>query len=471
MSRARAFLSAACTVLASCSLFTESNTPRFVSTSVVLTNSLRTGVARPPGPFASVLDSVVLVVKSTTGEVIATSGYKLRAYDSTASMQIEIPTGDALFDVQVLSRNRSIVFKGSRLATVTDDDTPITIDVVPERPVMLVLPDTSKTSVVLNTTFAVYNAGNSVLSPSEAARDTALTRCGTACTITITPASVPPGQTATVRLTVPQNFPSRLFSFVLRSAEGDVTVFWQYDASPITNVSVEPPTALLVRGQTTPFTATVQAIGNASTAVIWTSASESLVRIGATGIATGVSLGLTNVVATSTVDPAKAGTANVRVYDSTSAGQEWTILTPSAPITIRRDAVTQPNTVTITGVRFVPGNNALNPYTVVEFWARPAGLVAQPIAPSGAVSRSSVELISQLLGSWRRIGQSSAPSVRDFSPDGREFTWRIDWNPNATDAPFANPSSTQLLIRAIGVAANGQATTTASNGRITVVVP
>ena len=460
MKRQHAIWCAASIALASCSLLTDSKSPRLVSASIVLTNALRSTSARPPGKFASVMDSVVLTVKSASGEVLARVGYKLRAYDSTATLSVDIPPGPATFDVQVLSNNRTVVFTGSTPATVADDGTPVSVSLAPVRPVLLVLPDTANTTISTGTLYTIYNAGNSALSPSIASMDTALTRCGVACTIALGAGSIAPGQTATLRASVPSNFPSRQFSLVLRSAEGDVPVYWNYAASSVTSVTVQPTTALLTIGQTTLFTASVQGTGTPPVTVTWSSANTSLVIVGVDanggvappGTALAVGRGLTNVVARSTVDTTKSGVAAVRVYDSTVTAPNWTISfpRPQDTITINRDAVNQAtSSVNITAQATGPGGVYQNPFTIVEFWARPF-----------------------VGGSWRRIGQTAATSLTD-NGQVRTYAWTITWNPDATDAPFANPSSTRMAVIAIGVpvASTAQATTTPANSRITVVVP
>jgi hypothetical protein len=101
---------------------------------------------------------------------------------------------------------------------------PINIDVEPVLPVLLVLPDTVKTTGFLTASFTIYNAGSSTLPISVAARDP---RCIAACTITFASAPVAPGATSPVRIVAPQDFAPGLLSFVVRSAQGDVVVYWQ----------------------------------------------------------------------------------------------------------------------------------------------------------------------------------------------------------------------------------------------------
>src|SRR5204862_7946253 len=133
-------------------------------------------------------------------------------------------------------------------------------------------------------------------------------------------------------------------------------------------------TALLTIGQTTPFVASVQSTGNGSTAVTWSSANTSLVTISANGTATAIARGLTSVVATSVADASKTGAAVVRVYDSTATSPNvWTLPIPSSAVSISRDVATQQlrDTVGITARATGASGTFQNPYTVVEFWARP----------------------------------------------------------------------------------------------------
>jgi hypothetical protein len=409
---------------------------------ITIANQTRVGSA-PSGPFVSVLDSIELRVTPEHGNTLVI-GQRLGGYRTTATMQPSFPPGNTSFTANVFSNARMTVFTGSASQLITTDILSLIINVAATRPVLLVAPDTARTNTVTSTTFSIYNAGSGTMSWNLTTTDTAFTRCGGQCTFTPTTGSVAAGQTQTIRVSVPVNFPSRLFAFGIQSAEGSVTARWQYSSSPIVAVAVQPNASLHNLGQAFALTPTVQTVGNPSTAVSWSSSSNSVAIVSSTGTVTGAGRGSAIVTATSTADTAKRATVDVRVYDSTAANASWTMSAPATPDTVRRDDPSRP---TITFRAQAPGGGAA-PFSNVEFWVRPGSI-----------------------GPWRRIGSSAAAVDTVDGLGNRVWAWSFTWNPDANDAPFTNPSTVGLSTMAIGIGSGGQVTATGVNPNVFVRVP
>jgi hypothetical protein len=155
------------------------------------------------------------------------------------------------------------------------------------------------------------------------------------------------------------------------------------------------------------------------------------------------------VTATSAVDATKADSALVRVYNpQVTPPFAWSIITPATPAAISRDDGSPGvHSISIAARATLPTATLQNPFaTGVEFWSQ-------------AVAN----------GVWRRIGQSSSPTLIDNGVN-RFWTFSIVWNPSATDAPFNAPSSTPLRILALGLTPAGNYSTPL-NSNVTVTVP
>lgn len=436
--------------LAACSSVNDGAVPRPISPTIVLSNESRSLTPPPSGPAVSVLDSVELRITPENGDKIAPLGRHLFRYNTTATLQPSFPPGNVTFAADVFSIGHVSVFSGSVSQLITSDVLSVVLRVTATRPVLLMVPDTSKTSTITNTQFTVYNAGVGSLDWSIATIDTAFTRCGSACTITPSSGSVAPGATATLRASVPANFPSRNFAFVIRSAEGNVTVNWQYGSSTITSVGIQPTASLHNIGQAFTLTPTVVATGTPSTAVSWASSNNGVATVSGTGSVTGASRGLATVTATSVVDTSKKATAEIRVYDSTATVSNWALAQSAVPDTVRRDDTSPGSRSTLALVAQATGTLASGtaPYTAVEFWVR-----------AGSV------------GPWKRIGQTTTPTVGTDSTGGRMLSWSYTWNPDAADAPFINPSTTGMSVLAIGITPAGLTVGTPVNHDVYVRVP
>ncbi|HEY9229019.1 MAG TPA: Ig-like domain-containing protein [Gemmatimonadaceae bacterium] len=420
--------------------------PRTISPTIILTRE-STGAPPPAGAFVSVLDSIELRVTTENGAEVARLGQHIGGYRTTAILQPSFPPGNITFTAEVFSNAKVGVFFGTATQLITSDVASLPLAVTAKQPVLLVAPDTARTSTVTTTQLSVYNAGAGVLIWNIAATDTAFTRCGAQCTLSPTSGSLPAGQTATVRLSVPTNFPTRLFSFVFHSTEGNVTAFWQYGVSPVTSVTVQPTASLHKIGQSFPLTASVQASGGTSTAVSWSSSNTAAATVSSAGVVTGVSARATTVIAASVADSAKKASADVRVYDSTTVNAGFVLAQPAGPDTLRRDDTSAGSHSSVVLTARVSAAGAA-PFSAVEFWMRPGSS-----------------------GPWRRVGTSSTSVETTDAGGGHAWAWSYTWNPDATDSPFTNPSTTGVSILAIGITPTGQTTATPPNGNVSVRVP
>ena len=436
--------------LVACSSAEDGGVPRTISPTIVLKNETSSTSAAPSGPAVSVLDSIELRITPQNGDRVAPLGRHLSRYNTTATLQPSFPPGNVTFAADVFSNAHVSVFSGSVTQLITSDVLSVVLNVTATRPVLLMVPDTAKTSTVTSTTFSVYNAGVGSLDWSVASIDTAFTRCGAECTITPSSGSVASRATATLRASVPTNFPSRNFAFVIHSAEGNLTVNWQYSSSAITGVTIQPTASLHNLGQAFSLTPNVQVSGTASSTVGWASSNNAVATVNGTGSVTGVSRGVATVTATSVVDTSKKATADVRVYDSTATAATWAIMQSAVPDTVHRDDTSPGSRSTLVLTARASGTlaTATSPFTVVEFWVRPGSV-----------------------GPWRRIGQTSAGVETADPTAGHVWSWSYTWNPDATDAPFINPSTTGMSVLAVGIAPAGVTTATAVDHDVFVRVP
>ena len=437
-------------LLVACASAERGGPSRTVSPTIVLANETRSVSSAPSGPWVSVLDSIDVRVTAENGDQIPT-GRHLSRYNTTATLQLAFPPGNTTFAAQVLSNTHVSVFSGTMTQLITSDVLSLVLKVTATRPVLLVAPDTAKTNTITTTQFSVYNAGVGSLDWSVASTDTAFTRCGAQCTITPTSGSVAAGATATMRVSVPTNFPSRVFAFVIRSAEGAVTANWQYAASSVTGVALQPTASLHNMGQAFTLTPTVQPTGTASSAVGWTSSNAAVATVSATGVVTGVSRGVATVTATSSCRqrrrkrrPTFECTIRLRPAPRGRSCQS------AVPDTIRRDDTSagSRSTLVLTAQALGALASGAAPFTAVEFWVRPGSV-----------------------GPWRRVGQTNAGAQSTDQSGGRVWSWTYSWNPDATDAPFINPSTTGMSVLAVGITPSGLTMATPVNHDVFVRVP
>ena len=435
--------------LVACSSADDGGIPRTIRPTIILTNATSAASSVPSGPWVSVLDSIDLKVVPGSGDPLDL-GRRLPRYNSTATFQMSFSPGNTTFNVQVLSNAHVSLFSGTATQVITSDVLSIPLTITATRPVLVMVPDTAKTTTITSTSFAVYNAGVGSVAWSVVSIDTAFTRCGSQCTIAPSSGSVASGATGTLRVSVPTNFPSRVFAFVIRSAEGDVTVNWQYAASAVTSVALQPTASLHNIGQAFSLTPNVQINGTGSPAVGWTSSNTAVAAVSGTGSVTGVSRGVATVTATSVTDTSKKATADIRVYDSTATAPSWALVQSTTPDTIRRDDTSPGSRSTLVLTAAASGTFSANgsPFSVVEFWVRPGSI-----------------------GPWRRIGQTATAVASTDQSGARVWSWSYSWNPDATDAPFIDPSTTGMSVLALGITSSGLTMPTPVDHDVFVRVP
>ena len=437
-------------VAATCRSLTDAN-GEARSFTVVLASVAQQGSGAVPPPFVSVVDSVHLVVTSPSGATLFTGGQRLQRNQTTVSLPVELSGDAARFKAQILSSNRTVLFEGDTSVTFAPNDFTVVVPIPARRPVLVATPDTARAvfdSAVTRGALAIHNRGSGSLE-WRVVVDPAFAQCGQACRVAPSSGTIPAGKSDTMRISIPSvpPFALRTFSFVLRSAEGDVSVQWQLSALPVVSVAVSSTDALLLVRQSEQLASTVQVNGTVSKAVFWSTSNRNVVTVSASGVATGVSPGLATVTAMSAVDSTKKGTALVRVIDPAQTFPfRWTVTEPAQPVTVRRDDL-------------APGIHSVT--------LRATGLAQTVPFPMATINRT--EFWIQLAGAnWYLVGQTSSAS-----PDttGRGWTYSTTWNPQGPDGRFPNPSSNRLNLVAIAISTAGVVYATPFNTNITVTVP
>jgi hypothetical protein len=406
-------------------------------------------------PFVSVVDSVHVVVRSGDGTVFDSTGTRLSRYRLEDTLALSVPPGEAVFSARVLSNKRVVLFSGETPSPVPDHAFSVTIALCPERPVLVVVADTARPMFgdSIRGSFLVYNRGSMPLAWNVVSVDTAFTRCGLPCDVRPMKGSVAVGDSQSLTLTIPSipPFTRRLFAFELSSPEGNVPLAWEVTAAPVIGVTVSPNPSLVQAGQTAQLIANVEVSGgNVSPVVTWTGPGSGAATVSAAGVVRGVGSGLATITATSIVDRTKSGSTSLRVYSATApSGYTWSITAPStATILSRDDAAPGTHAVAVTARADGPPNVFQNPFpNGVEFWARPG--------PAGT---------------WRRIGTTNNPVLTQTAV-ARSWAFTIVWNPDAVDAPFANPSSTVMQLIATGITTINTVIASSIDTNVTIRVP
>ena len=443
---------------ATCRSLTDANGDARIVT-VVLANVAQQSAAVPP-PFVSVVDSVHLVVTSPSGATLFTGGQRLQRHQTSVSLPVELSGDAATFRAQVLSSNRAVLFEGATTVNPVPNDFTVVVPMPARRPVLLATPDTARAvfdSAFIRGALAIHNRGTGSLVWSVVV-DPAFALCLKGCSVTPGGGTIPGGQSDTMRISIPSlpPFSSRVFTFVLRSSEGDVSVQWQLSPQPVVAVAVSSTDVLLQVKQSEQLASTVQINGPASKAVLWSTSNSKVVIVTPTGLALGVAPGLATITAMSAVDSTKRATALVRVFDpSQSLSFRWTVTEPAQPVTVRRDDnVAGIHSVTLRATAAATGALSFATSGRAEFWVQvPGGQTGTVPTPGGP---------------WRLVGQSPNSSF-----DSSTGTWSFGttWNPDATNANFPNLSSTRLNLIAIGISTAGAVYPTPLNTNITVTVP
>ena len=444
-------------VAAMCRSLTDANGKTRIFT-IVLANAAHNASGAVPPPFVSVVDSVHLVVTSPSGATLVTTGQRLQRNQTSVSLPVELTGDAATFRAQVLSSNRAVLYEGATTVNPVPNDFTVVVPMPAQRPVLLATPDTARAvfdSAFTRGSLAIHNRGNGPLVWSVVP-DPAFAQCQQC--VTPRNGTIAAGLSDTMRISIPSvpPFSARVYSFVLRSSEGDVAVQWQLSPQPVVAVAVSSTDVLLQVKQSEQLASTVQINGPASKAVLWSTSNSKVVIVTPTGLAVGVAPGLATITAMSAVDSTKRATALVRVFDpSQGLSFGWTVTEPAQPVTVRRDD-------NVPGIHSVTLRALGQPFTTAfpiattnraEFWVQVPGGPGTVPTPGGP---------------WRLVGQTSTAV-----PDSARRTWLFSaaWNPDATDAAFPNPSSNKLNLIAIGITTTNAVYHSRLNTNITVTVP
>lgn len=437
-------------VAATCRSFTDANGAAR-SFTVVLANVAQQESGAIAPPFVSVVDSVHLVVTSPSGATLFTGGQRLERNQMSVSLPVELSGDAARFKAQILSSNRTVLFEGDTTVTFEPNDFTVVVPMPARLPVLVATPDTARAvfdSAVTRGVLAVHNRGSGSLAWSVVV-DAAFAQCGPACRVTPSGGTIAAGKSDTMRISIPSvpPFAGRVFSFVLRSSQGDVSVQWQLAPSPVVSVALSSTDVLLLVRQSQQLASTVLVNGTTSKAVLWSTSNANVATVSASGVTTGVSPGLATITATSAVDSTKKATALVRVFNPAQTFPfRWTITDPAQPVTVRRDDA-------------VPGIHSVT--------LRAAGIAQTVPFPMATISRA--EFWFQLPGAdWFFAGQISS-ALPDTS--GRGWAYSMSWNPQGPDGRFANPSTNRLNLVAIAISTAGVVYATPLSTNLTVSVP
>lgn len=408
-----------------------------VSGTVMLVNAEPGAALVQPGPYVSVIDHLAIGVSDASGLVIGSASIPLQRYDSTASTTIELPEGLATFTAEVRSNTGVLLYRGSTTAEVREGFN-IELPVVADTSVLVIQPDTLRTTGQRSGVFIVYNAGSKPLFWQLTSIDQRL--CSEGCNVTPQLGTIAARQFSTFKADISLSEPSGVFSFTVSSSVGDVPVRWAHTRATVTSVTVAPATALVAVQQQVTLTATV--LPAAGTPVFWTSSPFAVASVSG-GVVLGRGSGTATVTATSEVDFAVSGTATVRVYGAFATN--FSVTAPATPDTVTRDSSAD-SVATLRAV-YTASPTFPTPFTAVEFWGRPTGA-----------------------GTWIRLAQSGTPTITD-NGSVRTWTYQSTWNPTATTAPYTNPSVTRLDLIAIGVSATGSVTASPFSNQLWVRIP
>jgi hypothetical protein len=239
-------------------------------------------------------------------------------------------------------------------------------------------------------------------------------------------------------------------------------------APTVSSVTVAPATASVVAGQSTQLAANVVVSNGAATTVTWSSGNTAIATVGSTGMVQGVSAGTTTIVATSTVNPSKQGTATVTV---TPAPQYLYVGDDNATGSLR--VYLLPLTANSTPVATVPMNKAFtmgaNSTTLavatldgtLSFFNLPITSSSTPYASFAAGSDGTPLFFSETSlyqGGSGKINIYSAPFASSSVPSGSVTTAGLSPADLARD-PAGNVYETGG-DNTIGVVTGGTLTTT-----------
>jgi Bacterial Ig-like domain (group 2) len=298
--------------LCACSGIMRDDDHRVSGTIVLASNEVASPVLQA-GPYISVVDRVDIRATNAAGELIASTSFRLQRYDQDASATLEVPEGSITFSVDVTSASGIVLYSGSATAVVPDGfevDVPLTA----QRPVLVVQPDTIRTTLA-PAQFTVYNGGPASSGvPSVPLLDWTVNvtspNCAQVCIIRPFSGRLAGKQSDTFEASVPLNQASGTYQLAVNSPEGGVTAVWVYTRPAVIGFSVSPKDTIIAFSFQYQLTARTQSgPSNAS----WTSADTRIATVTPAGRVTGVGLGTTWIHAVSQVITTVRDSARVEV--------------------------------------------------------------------------------------------------------------------------------------------------------------
>jgi uncharacterized protein YjdB len=232
----------------------------------------------------------------------------------------------------------------------------------------------------------------------------------------------------------------------------------------VNSVAVSSPHAAIIVGTNVQLTATVTAVGGASTAVTWSSSAAGVATVSATGLVAAVAPGNAMITATSVFDGTKQGSVAIRV-DASAIVNSVTVQPTSASVNV---GATTPLTATVS-----VGNNASQAVTwssrneaiaTVDSTGRVTGVAAGMAnirATAQADATKFAESVVTVTGvSFPNIAEVTAGADLQFQPAAVDIAvgGTVTWN-------FQSITHNVTFASATGAPANIGNTTNASASR------
>ena len=128
-----------------CVAVTESTRPKHAVR--VTFTSVASSVTAIPGPYVSVLDTVILTATERASNQSITRRASLARRDTVASFDLSLAAGDWSLQARVVSNNGSPLFSGATSVAVADTDVSVDLVVRAVGAVLVALPDSTSTIV------------------------------------------------------------------------------------------------------------------------------------------------------------------------------------------------------------------------------------------------------------------------------------------------------------------------------------
>lgn len=181
-------------------------------------------------PFVSVIDSIHLVIHDS-GTKPRAFGQPVRNGQKNVPLEVEVLRGRLELSVSVLGSTGVALFSGDTTVFVDSDDFTLRVGVHALRPVMVLSPDTTSTTVVdpknANASVTVHNRGLDSLFWRIKSLPAGYSACNQNCLAAPDSGRLGAGDSQVLSFFVPVTFPAQLYCYVLTSAEGDATVCWK----------------------------------------------------------------------------------------------------------------------------------------------------------------------------------------------------------------------------------------------------